>query len=373
VNASLYIHIPFCLGRKCDYCDFFSLPVTQDDRRIPAYIERLLVDAEQWLTRFQVRWIPTVYIGGGTPSILGAAGMGRLLTGIAKLWDTPPQELTVEANPETADEAFLASCREGGVTRLSLGVQTFHEASRRAVHRQGTAALLRERLKAARAVFGSTFSADLMTGLPFQDEAAVLRDIETLLAFEPGHVSLYALTPEPGTPLAAWGPDVMKNLPQGDAADELWLAGRSTLEKAGYRQYEVSNFSLPGHECLHNLRYWRMENWIGLGPGASSTLIDDETGTGLRYTFRPDLGFYMAAMPPEEEELDRSTLMEECLFMGFRCLLGPDAALFKRRFGLELRVPPEVAARWGPFMQMGKTALTSDGLLFHNAFMASLA
>jgi oxygen-independent coproporphyrinogen-3 oxidase len=380
-EASVYIHVPFCAG-LCDYCDFYSIPVRIDDPRLDRYVDLVLEDLEKSLEG--IDRVPTAYIGGGTPSVLGAERLDRMLSGIAALlrgFDAAAggakREFTLEANPESADQALLRLIRERGVTRLSLGVQSFHGASRRAVHRAGDPALLPERLAAAAASFGEDLSLDLMTGLPYQDEQLVLRDIETALSHKPGHVSLYALTLEEGTPLAEAARDRRVALPKRDEADRLWIAGRDALQAAGYAQYEVSNFSLPGKQSRHNARYWRMESWLGLGPGGSGTLIDDETGAGLRRTFTPDLDLWLNRGAQgaiyTDEALDRRVLMEESILMGFRRLAGPDPALFERRFRRPLQtLIPATIQRWESrgLLQNRPLALTNEGLLFLNAFLA---
>jgi oxygen-independent coproporphyrinogen-3 oxidase len=172
--------------------------VTQDaDPRLDAYIERLLAGAEELLRKFKLENVPTVYIGGGTPSILGPARMERLLSGMGILHDASQSaEFTVEANPESIDEDFLRVCRNGGVSRISLGVQSFHEPSLRAVHRAGfeSRSQIEAKLALVARYFPGTFSADLITGLPLQTKKILLSDIKRLLAFEPAHVSLYSLT-----------------------------------------------------------------------------------------------------------------------------------------------------------------------------------
>jgi oxygen-independent coproporphyrinogen-3 oxidase len=260
------------------------------------------------------------------------------------------------------------------------------------VHRVGEGALLPERLDLVRQFFPAAFSADLITGLPGQDEGTLLVDMERLLLREPAHVSLYALSVEAGTPLEKAVRDVPPGplppdtapaeaeplgLPERDEADSLWLLGRNTLEAAGYAQYEVSNFALPGKRSVHNIRYWRMENWLAAGPAASATLIDDRTGTGFRYTVRPDLGAYLdrpGPLPPpiDTEDLDRLTLMRESCLMGFRYIEGPDRELFKRRFGRDPEdCLPRTFSRWRQrgLMDPGKTALNREGLLFLNPFL----
>ncbi|MFP3089094.1 coproporphyrinogen III oxidase family protein [Treponema sp. TIM-1] len=387
--CSLYIHIPFCAG-TCDYCDFYSIPVKAEDPRLDHYVDALLADAEYILTVFGIRRVPTLYIGGGTPSLLGGMRIARLLVGLGSLMPNSPLEITVEANPESADGSFLEACRVGGVTRISLGVQTFHEPSRRLVHRVGEGALLPERLRLVREYFGAAFSADLITGLPGQDREVLAGDLEKLLSFTPGHISLYALTPGAGTPLVA-DPRFKTFLPPVDEADRLWLMGRDTLERAGYGQYEVSNFALSGKESLHNIRYWRMENWLGLGPAASGTIIDDRVGRGTRYTVMADVDAYLdtpvedrifsgdRALSPLKkkplilvESLDRIVLMKETCLMGFRSIEGPDPQLFIRRFGRDIATCiPGTLARWWDrgLVRPDKVALTREGLLFLDPFL----
>jgi oxygen-independent coproporphyrinogen-3 oxidase len=380
--CSLYLHVPFCAG-TCDYCDFYSIPVSPADPRLDRLVEALLADAAYTTAAFGLRRVPTLYIGGGTPSLLGPQRIGRLLAGLRSLLPEFPPELTLEANPESAGGPFLDACREGGVSRISLGVQSFHEPSRRLVHRTGSASLLPERLRLVRDCFGASFSADLITGLPGQDRGALRRDLEKLLSYAPGHVSLYALTPEAGTPLG----EAPSSLPPAEEADLLWLQGRAALMRAGYCQYEVSNFALPGKEAAHNIRYWRMENWIGLGPAASGTIIDDRTGRGTRYTVAADLDAYLdaplearAPAPSSRgspllsvEALDPLTLMKETCLMGFRYIGGPDLRLFARRFRRDLAACiPRTLSRWRDrgLLQPGKIALTPEGLLFLDPFLA---
>jgi oxygen-independent coproporphyrinogen-3 oxidase len=391
-EASVYIHVPFCAG-LCDYCDFYSVPIKANDPRLDRYVDLVLGDLEESLHENRIDRVPTVYIGGGTPSALGAERLDRLLGGVAATLDGAPsaaasggeatREFTLEANPESADPALLRLSRERGVTRLSLGLQTFHGPSRRAVHRAGDPALLQERVAAAAAVFGEDLSLDLMTGLPYQDEEILLRDIGTALSHRPGHISLYALTLEEGTPLAEEADRNGAALPEGDEADRLWIAGRDALEAAGYAQYEVSNFSFPGRQSAHNTRYWLMKNWLGLGPGGSGTLVDEETGAGLRRTFKPDLDLWLnrsafrkapasRKAPFVEEILDRHILMEESLLMGFRRLEGPDPALFEARFRRTLQsLIPQTLQRWEDRGLLTKSplALTKEGLLFLNVFL----
>jgi oxygen-independent coproporphyrinogen-3 oxidase len=304
--------------------------------------------------------------------------MGRLLAALNGL--LPPaedREWTVEANPESLDRAFLRVCREGGLNRLSLGVQSLSPRSRALVHRGGGIEAIYRALGLAAEFFPGNFSVDLMTGLPGQDSAALLGDLEQVLDFHPAHISLYALTVEEGTPL--W--DRRGELPPQETADSLWITGRDALEEAGYGQYEVSNFSLPGKESRHNLRYWMMKNWLALGPSGSGTLINEKRGTGLRLSWPADLESWLSPAcqsfrGPRAETLDRLTLMKESLLMGFRCTRGPEAGLFAARFGLSLDdAIPQTLAKYqdrGLIVPGGRGegwALSKEGLLFLDPFL----
>ena len=385
-TASLYIHVPFCAG-LCDYCDFFSVPVqpgkpeTLAETLVDTFVDAVLGDLEDQLALFGIARVPTVYIGGGTPSVLGAGRMRRLLAGLKTLLPARPVEFTVEANPESINDAFLRACLDGGVSRLSLGVQTFHEPSRQGIGRAGGRESLSRRLSLVNRYFQGAFSADLITGLPFQTDAVLSRDIERLLDFRPAHVSLYSLILEPDTVLgrrvSTGGAAV--SLPTEDQADALWIRGRDMLEGAGLGQYEVSNFALPGRECVHNIRYWRMENWLGAGPSASGTICGDEGGR--RFTYPPDLDGYLAAPRPliriaREDRLSPDDMMRESLLMGFRYRGGPDRHRFERRFGRDIAdCIPGTIARWrerGFFRNGGSEsdlAPSRDGLLFVNGFL----
>jgi oxygen-independent coproporphyrinogen-3 oxidase len=381
--ASLYIHVPFC-SQKCDYCDFYSVPVTPNlgaQTLMDSYIEAVSGDIAEQINLFNVNNMPSVYIGGGTPSALGAKRITRLLSSINKLLTnigTAPVEFTVEANPESTDGAFLRACVEGGVRRISLGVQSFCEASRKAVHRTGGRAQIEDALALAARYYPNAFSADLVTGLPFQTKAVIMEDVKQLLSFPVAHVSLYSLILEPQTPLGKAVKQGAASLPPPDEADSLWIAGRDLLETAGYRQYEVSNFCLPNKTCAHNIRYWRMENWLGAGPAASGTIINDETGAGKRFTYPADIETYIRMPCPRikhaiAEELSRTDLIKETLLMGFRYCEGPDKALFKQRFGREIEdLIPKTIALWSKrdFFQTGQGLKPSrQGMLFVNGFL----
>jgi oxygen-independent coproporphyrinogen-3 oxidase len=360
MEASRYIHVPFCAG-KCDYCDFYSTPIKPSDRRPELFVDALLAEAGKLFEKYRPGSVPTVYVGGGTPSVLGPALTRRMLKGVSSLigrYSPPPIEVTVEANPESADEAFLAAIRGEGVTRLSLGVQTFYGPSRRAVHRAGDGAILPGRLALAAAFFPDAFSVDLMSGLPFQNKNTLLEDIAGAASYKPAHISLYALS---GKKAADF---------DRDQADDLWLCGRDALEKSGYSQYEVSNLCPPCRECKHNIRYWQMRNWLALGPSASGTIIDNASGTGFRFTFSSDADNWAESII--EERLDALTLIKETFLMGFRYVEGPDEGSFLRRFRKKIEdLIPKTLNTWRSrgLLRGEKCALTKEGLLFLNPFL----
>ena len=383
MNTSLYIHIPFC-AKKCDYCDFYSVPAgvkfdgDSPDRLLDRFVEALCQDIAWQLAVFHVTKLASVYIGGGTPSLLGP-GRIKTLLGFLSIVGAPrgDGEFTVEVNPESVDENFLRVCLEGGVTRISCGIQTFDERARRAVGRRGERRRLGSALELLREAYGGSFSADLISGLPGQDEAALLRDIGMLLHYGPAHVSLYDLTVEEGTPLHRKAAGSKVSLPSADEAARLWIAGRDFLEAAGYPQYEVSNFAPDGNRSSHNIVYWRMGGWLGAGPSASGTIIRDsgaEVVRGIRRAVAADVHRYVSGEGPEVlvEHLDRAALIRESFLMGFRYIEGPDAALFQKRFGCEMEsLVPETLAKWrdGGKMREGLCALNREGLLMLNSFL----
>jgi oxygen-independent coproporphyrinogen-3 oxidase len=352
-SLSLYIHVPFCLPGirgRCDYCDFFSTaPENLPDEYIDAFLKAIIADVNYQIEYFNVCEIPTVYIGGGTPSVLGRR-IGVLLGALSEIKGFAPVEITVEANSESATEEFLCACRDGGVNRLSLGVQTFHEPSRRAVNRAGNVEMLEERLALCSRFFSGSLSADLITGLPCQNEEIVLDDVRRLLSFDPVHVSLYSLCVENGTVLEKKLKNREITLPDRDKADTLWFSARDALMQAGFHQYEVSNFARDGKRCLHNIRYWRMEGWLGAGPAASGTIVDENERRAKRFTYAPDVQAYIKTPFVNTaicEELNKATLMRESVLMGFRYCEGPDAEIFKKRFGLRIEdCIPQTLSRW---------------------------
>jgi oxygen-independent coproporphyrinogen-3 oxidase len=371
IEASLYIHVPFCAS-FCDYCNFYS--VEAGGGRMDAYINAVIKDITYQCEYFNVKKIPTAYIGGGTPSVLGARRIRRLLGALNALPCFTPCEFTVEANVESATEEFLTVCQDSGVNRISLGVQSFHEPSLKLVNRVAQPGVLEERLALVSRLFPEAFSADLITGLPLQTDKTVLKDVKNLLKYRPAHVSLYSLTVEGGTPLEGKIKTDALSLPCGDEADSLWLTGRDALEEAGYGQYEVSNFAISGKRCLHNNRYWQMAGWLGAGPAASGTLVDEESSNAKRHTFPEDVDAYIKTPSIHNalyEEINRGTLLRESLLMGFRVIEGPDLRIFKKRFGAGIEdLIPQTISRWRERGFFNGKLPARDLMLFLNGFLS---
>ncbi|WP_232540055.1 radical SAM family heme chaperone HemW [Azohydromonas aeria] len=265
---SLYLHLPWCL-RKCPYCDFNSHEVRSGEglalQTQHAYLDALVADLEASLPLIWGRRVHSIFIGGGTPSLFEPASIDRLLADIrARLPLEPGCEVTLEANPGTFEKDRFRGYRAAGVTRLSVGVQSFDDAMLRAVGRVHDADQARAAVAEAAAAF-DTFNIDLMYALPGQSLEMLARDLEQALVFQPPHLSIYHLTMEPNTRFATRPPE---GLPDDDlASDMLDLLAVRTAE-AGLRRYEVSAFARAGHQCVHNRNYWEFGDYLGLGAGA---------------------------------------------------------------------------------------------------------
>ncbi|MGV0985935.1 MAG: radical SAM family heme chaperone HemW [Limnohabitans sp.] len=267
---SLYVHLPWCL-KKCPYCDFNShefrsgedAASTQD-----AYINALFADLEASLPLIWGRSIQTVFLGGGTPSLFDPEAIDRLVGGIrARVRLAPDAEVTMEANPGTFEKDRFKAFRQAGITRLSIGVQSFDNAHLKALGRVHDRDQALAAVTEAAQVF-DTFNLDLMYALPGQTLADLTQDIQTALAFAPPHISIYHLTIEPNTVFAKFPP----TLPEDDLAYEMMDRITELTSAQGLSRYEVSAYAKPGHQCAHNLNYWQFGDYLGIGAGAHSKL-----------------------------------------------------------------------------------------------------
>jgi putative oxygen-independent coproporphyrinogen III oxidase len=264
---ALYVHLPWCL-LKCPYCDFNShaQPAELPQAR---YLDALRADLEATLPQVWGRRIASVFVGGGTPSLFEPASIDRLLADIRALLPLEPGcEITLEANPGTFERDRFRAFRAAGVTRLSIGVQSFDDTLLHAIGRVHDGAQARAAAQEARDAF-DTFNLDLMYALPGQSLAMLERDLATALSFAPPHLSVYHLTIEPNTAFANAPPPA---LPDADAASDMLDAIVARTGEHGLQRYEVSAFARPGHRCVHNLNYWQFGDYLGIGAGAHGKL-----------------------------------------------------------------------------------------------------
>ena len=264
---SLYVHLPWCL-RKCPYCDFNSHEMKAGELPEQRYIDALVADLEAALPLVWGRTVHSIFIGGGTPSLFSPDGIDRLLSDIrARLRVEADCEITLEANPGTFEKERFRAFRGAGVTRLSIGVQSFDDGHLKALGRVHDRAQALAAVQEAAQAF-ETFNLDIMYALPGQTLAGLERDLETALAFAPPHLSVYHLTIEPNTWFAKHPP----TLPEGDEAYAMLDRITEMTAAAGLARYEVSAYARKGHQCVHNGNYWQFGDYLGIGAGAHSKL-----------------------------------------------------------------------------------------------------
>jgi oxygen-independent coproporphyrinogen-3 oxidase len=369
----LYVHVPFCF-HKCHYCDFYS--IVDSRGREGAFVERLLEEIAASGPYLAECRIETVFVGGGTPTLLAPGLWERLLEALAGLPLLPLAEITVEANPETVTEELLAVLVAGGVNRLSIGAQSFDPAHLRTLDRRHDPANVRRSVCLARAAGLENLNLDLIFATPGQSLRSWEDDLSEALALRPDHLSCYALTYEPGTPLES-------RLRRGEVrrADEelearMYLAAVERLGGEGFEHYEISNWTLPGRRCRHNLLYWSNASWWPLGPGAAGHVA------GVRWKNAPRLGAYLEThgLPPviDVEALDADGRVGETLMLGLRLVEGIPLAELEELLSRGRRGPRRRAAiagaEAGGLLERaaGRLRLTRRGLLLTDSVVRDL-
>ncbi len=330
---SLYVHLPWCL-KKCPYCDFNS---HEQRGALPEarYFDALRADLEAALPLVWGRRVSSVFIGGGTPSLFSPAGIERLLTDVRALLPLEPGcEITLEANPGTFEAERFRAFRAAGVTRLSVGVQSFDDAALQRIGRVHDAAQARAAVEEARDAF-ETFNIDLMYALPGQTLAQLHADLDTALGFSPPHLSIYHLTLEPNTFFAKHPPA----LPDDDLASDMLDAIVERTAAVGLQRYEVSAFARSGHRCRHNLNYWGFGDYLGIGAGAHGKLSFPHRV--LRQVRWREPQAYMAQAlagraVSNEHEVARRDLPLEFMLNALRLREGFDLDDYRARTGLPL-------------------------------------
>lgn len=395
MEISLYVHVPFC-RQKCDYCDFFSIPSNRASCVCPdeEYVRSVLNEIRFYVKKYSVSRWKTVYIGGGTPSQLGAKLLFELVLGIKNaVSDKTADEFTVEMNPEDLTEDILDSAQKAGVDRISIGIQALDQKSLDSVNRHCPLQTAISSLELLQKKWKKKLSVDFIAGLPGQTYSSFRKQFETVFNCKNiDHISLYSLTLEENTPL-------YKKIESGkikwsqQKTDRMWILGRKILKENGFIQYEVSNFARTGAESLHNKVYWHLENYIGCGSGACGSVYGE---VSERWTNTCSIknyeNFWLDFNPESEipesirqvEKIDLQTQEFEWLMMGFRLLEGVCSEEFKKRFGKSLEerigVKDGLFFEWSKkhlarsYKKDGKTfyALNERGFMLLNLFLESL-
>jgi putative oxygen-independent coproporphyrinogen III oxidase len=379
-HLGAYVQVPFC-QTKCTYCNFHTgvfskelyAPYVQAVCREIAEFPRLL--CENQIAEVPEAEVDTVYLGGGTPSLLEPASLGQIITAIRASFPSQFEEVTIEADPETISPEKAAAWREAGFNRISMGVQSFDDAELRAAGRMHRRADVFQATKILRAAGFGNLSFDLIAGLPHQTDRSWEDSVEQLLRLRPEHVSIYMMEIDEGSRL---GLEVLqegerysaKALPSDDAMAEFYEYACFKLAKQGYLHYEISNWGLPGFESRHNLKYWRREPYFGFGAGAHSF------NGSQRWANAHDPRSYTDALshgrfPVEQlEDVTRGQALEEELFLGLRQLAGIDLNGIESKYGANLhpRVQELLAqglVEWdGPRLRLSPDRLTISNEVF---------
>ena len=364
----IYIHIPFCI-RKCDYCDFLSGPSGPEEQA--DYVQALLREI-QAVEEGEGRSVSSIFIGGGTPSVLDERLLGDILKEIRNRFKVEEDaEITIEVNPGTANIGKLQAYREMGINRLSIGLQSPQDRELKILGRIHNYGQFLETYQEARTVGFDNINIDLMSAIPDQTYEGWVKNLRTVAELEPEHISAYSLIVEEGTPFAAR----KLNLPDEDTEYNMYEATAQILKEYGFEQYEISNYARKGRKCRHNVGYWTRQDYLGFGLGASS-LYGKE-----RFANTADMKKYLEnSKNPEkirekEPSLTREDEMAEFMFLGLRMTKGISKADFQRCFGCTIEsVYGEVLEKYESMELLlekdGRIFLSREGIHVSNSIMA---
>lgn len=340
-DLGLYIHIPFCV-KKCEYCDFLSWNAEEEERQ--QYVAALLSEIESYREFAKGYRVSTIFIGGGTPSVLLPKQMEDILQKIYEIFELERRaEITIEVNPGTVDEEKLQCYKENGVNRLSMGLQSVKDQKLRLLGRIHTYQEFVESYELARKAGFDNISIDLISSVPGQTLQEWKEELETAAAQNPEHISVYQLIIEEGTPFYEKYAEHPELLPDEETSREIYLWTGKFLKEAGYEQYEISNYAKPGKESRHNLKYWERGDYLGLGLGAASMVRN------IRMSNTKDMRTYLErcdkpkTMREDVQFLEEPRQMEEFMFLGLRKTRGVSKKEFKRIFGREMDMVYEKA------------------------------
>ncbi len=333
MEVSLYIHIPFCKS-KCHYCDFFS--ISKAAKLIPEYIDALAQEIKIYSEKYNFK-IKTIYIGGGTPSILNPENIKSIILNVREYFYLKSDlEFTIEANPESINADFLETIVNCGINRLSIGVQTFNDKLLKFAGRLASQKIIDEKLNLIKKIKFKNWSADLIYGLPYQKLKDFENDLKKLISYNPFHISLYSLTIENGTKFFSLYERKKEIFPSDDEIADMYLLANEYLEKNNYHRYEISNFAKKSFECKHNLAYWNQENYLGLGPSAVSTIQN------IRWKNVPDVNGYIKNLKNkkvpilEKTKLTKKEKIQEFIMLQLRLRKGLNLDLLKQKYKIDL-------------------------------------
>ncbi len=334
-DLALYVHIPFCL-KKCNYCDFISFPNKFD--YVEKYTDALVKEIRLYSSVGKKFKLNTVFIGGGTPSSINSIYIEKIMDGIYKYFDTNElKEVTIETNPKTLDKEKLVRYRESGINRISMGVQTLNDNLLKILGRIHNTEDFYKNYDLVRNLGFNNVNLDLMFGLPFQTLEDVIYTLKEVIKLEPTHLSFYGLIVEKGTKFYDLNNRGKLNLPDEDLERAMYHKGMEYLVSNGYEHYEISNFAKKGYECKHNLFYWELKPYIGLGIGAHSNIF------GKRYWNFAYIKEYISSLDngsfpvSGEEVIDKDMEMAEYCILGLRLIRGIDKKNFLGRFGIDIK------------------------------------
>ncbi|HHW01533.1 MAG TPA: oxygen-independent coproporphyrinogen III oxidase [Thermoanaerobacterales bacterium] len=330
---SLYIHIPFCV-KKCNYCDFNSYAAPE---LIPSYVEALQQEISFYNNRYVSRQVKTIYIGGGTPTLLNEKDLKSLIKCIRQNFKIKSgAEFTIEANPGTLNLEKLLLLKDLGVSRLSLGLQAFQEKLLKLMGRIHSAKEFEESFRTARQAGFDNINVDVIFGLPEQTVSDFMETIEYVAGLSPEHISCYSLTVEEGTVFHKWQKQGLLKLPVEDEERAMYHKAAEYLKRRGFVHYEISNFAKPGRMCRHNVACWEYEDYLGLGAGAHSFM------DGFRFYNHLSPQEYIICLAQkklpsaETEHINVRDQQAEFCFLGLRLIDGLDKEAFKERFGKDI-------------------------------------
>lgn len=370
-KLGVYIHIPFCV-KKCNYCDFLSAPGTRQVQN--DYMGQLLREMEEKKEVLMDYQTDTIFIGGGTPSIIESVWIEKILCKLNELaYITDNCEITMEMNPGTVTKESLAVYKKAGVNRVSLGLQSADNTLLKKLGRIHTYEEFLHSYKLVREAGFSNVNIDMMSALPGQTVEGYRQELEKVLMLSPEHLSAYSLIVEEETPFFTWKEQGKLELPAEDEEREMYYLTDELLGSAGYERYEISNYAKPGYSCRHNEGYWRRKDYIGFGIGAASLLKN------VRYKNETNLNTYLEAGKTlgtaEVQPLSTEERMEEFMFLGLRMMAGVQEWDFFRQFGKTIdEVYGEVLKKMCRLelikREAGFVKLTKKGIDISNAVMA---